>query len=349
MKRSVFLLLCPFAFLIISCNYREAEDPVNTSYAFPEDRILLGGVVAEQFSGPNLTDSSRLHRPSQFAERIAGLQKKAAEMKQEQKSLDESFYGLWQEVSNEITWQFENLSNKDITSWVTLNDSLLKYSGEQRFAEELEKMVYNAPVPQIITEAMIKSFCYTRLYDRIYVNLFGSSYVQYTHTTGGNVRIVQDTDYPFEGRILLKVELDDTRFLDLFIRIPGWSKQSSVVMKGVQYNTIPGEYTEVARKWKNGDMVEIKLSLKPEVIRNESSAIAFTYGPLLLSYLHKPGKEMVFRSSAPLSHLQPAATEGQIPTFVFTGISDETLILQPFSTEDRTDSDRTAWITTPAR
>lgn len=350
MKRSGYVFLGLLTFLTISCNYRGTEDPVNTSHAFAEDRILLGGIVAEQLSVLSPGDSSRLKRPSQFAKRIYDLQKQAEEIKKEKGSLHSgSFNRQWQEIRREITLQFENLSDEDVTTWVTLNDSLLKYSGEQKFAEELEKMVYNAPVPAVITGEMIKSFCYTRLYDRIYVNLFGSSYVQYEHTTGGNVRIVQDTEYPFGARILLKVELGDTRFLDLFIRIPEWSEESSVVMKGVHYNTIAGEYTEIARKWKNGDVVEIKLGLKPAIIRNESPAIAFTYGPLILSYLQKPGEQMVFRDSYPLKHLKPAATEGQTPTFIFDGIPGETLIFQPLFAKKDAASERTAWIGTSVR
>lgn len=347
MRYSDLIFFSLLSFMMSACNDHGAKDPVNTSYAFPEVQISLGGVIAEQLAGLYPGNSVRFAKPSILSEKVVRLQKQAEELKKNKESVKtESFDHTWREVKKEVTNSFEELSDKDITAWVVLNDSLLKYSGNQGFAEELEKMVYNAPVPEVITEKMIKSFCYTRLYDRIYVNIFGSSSVEYEHTTGGRVRIFQDTKYPFENRIVLKVELQETRYLDLFIHIPQWSKLSSVMVKGVRYNAVAGDYAEVARKWKNGDQVEIVLGFRPEVIRDDSGSIAFSYGPLILSYLPADKKKMLVPDTDPVKYLQFVSTAGKMPTFTFDGIPNETLVLQPFFTGTQDSMPRTAWIKT---
>lgn len=344
MKRFSFLFLFLFSSLI-AC--RSTVDPDNISYAFQEAQVSLGGVVAEQLAGLNSTDSSFLGRESLFAERIKELQKKAGELKKDHKPVkNESFDYAWREVQEGITANFDQLSDTDVKDWISLNDSLLKYSGEQRFADELEKMVYNIPIPEVITEKMIKSFCYTRLYDRVYINILGSSDVEYEHTTGGEVRIIQDTKYPFDGQITIQVATQDTRYLDLFIRIPEWAEQSSVTLRGVRYNTIPGNYTEIARKWKNGDMVEIVLGFRPDVMRNDSAAIAFTFGPMFLGYLAEPGKTVVFRDADPIKYLKLVSPAEEMPTFTFSGIPGETLVLQPFFAKQDPSVKRKAWIKT---
>jgi hypothetical protein len=347
MRRFSFLFLALLSFLIIAC--RGTDDPDNTSYVFPEAQISLGGVVADQLTGLYKDNSSCLDRKSLFSGKITELQKQAGELKKNKESVNtDSFYVAWNDVKKGIMAHTGMVADEDITKWVSLNDSLLKYSGEQRFAEELEKMVYNTPIPEVISEKMIKSFCYTRLYDRIYVNLLGSSAVEYEHTTGGKIRIIQDTKYPFDGRITLKMEMQDTRYLDLFIRIPEWSEQNAVTLKGVRYNTVPGNYTEIARKWKSGDTVEITLGFHPEVIRNDSADIAFTFGPMVLNYVVEPEKNMIFQEADPIQYLKLVSSEGEMPTFTFNGIPNETLVFQPFFAKRDPSLERAAWLkTTP--
>ena len=346
MKRTCFLFLL-FALLMSGCRFRGTKDPVDASHAFPDGQISLGGVIAEQLSDFNRPDSSRIYRVSLVAGKIKQLQDQSEELKENDESaVLESFYRDWQDTKEKIRDHFEYLSEDDLKAWVSLNDSLLKYSGEVRFADELEKMIYSAPVPEVISEEMIKSFCYSRLYDRIYVNVYGSSAVEYEHTTGGRVRIFQDTKYPYDGRIKIKVELQDTRYLDLFIRIPQWSDQASVRVKGVMYNVVPGEYAEVARRWENGDEVDIVLGMRPEVVRRYSTGLAFIYGPLFLSYVPGKGDTLTFKGSDPTGHLQLVSPPGEMPTFTFSGIPQEPLVLQPFFAEQEEPGTRTAWIRT---
>lgn len=344
MKRFSFYF---FYLVLLLTGCRGTSDPENVSYRFGEDEITLGGVIAEQQAALEVIDSSRFGKKSILAGRIKELQQQLAELKKECRAVQtESFFNAWQETQKEIVPNFDRLSGQDVVNWIGLNDSLLKYSGDPRFADELEKMVYNFPVPDVITGKMIKSFCYSRLYDRVYINILGSSEVEYEHTTGGKVRVIQNTKYPFDGRINIQVITPDTRYLDLFIRIPQWAEQSSVTLRGVMYNTIPGNYTEIARKWKNGDSVEIVLGFRPNVVRNDSTAMAFSFGPMLLGYLAEPQKSLVFRAEDPIKYLKLVSSAGEMTTFTFSGIPNETLVLQPFFAEQDPSLEREAWIKT---
>jgi len=142
--------------------------------------------------------------------------------------------------------------------WAAVNVALLKLSGEVRFGDALEGLLYGSY--PVLSEDLLKSVIYTRIYDQVFVNIIGSSSVSYSHTTGGTVKLIQQTDYPEGNEMILKCECSDLRFMDVFIRIPSWAVNPSVTHGNVKYVANPGEYCEISRKWGNGD--EIKVVLK---------------------------------------------------------------------------------------
>ncbi|MGD9930314.1 MAG: hypothetical protein AB7U05_09855 [Mangrovibacterium sp.] len=346
-RTPILLILVAFS-SFSSCHYRTASEPTETSKAVKEEQISLGGIIAEQLANLSPIDSSLANRETLFAGSLQQIKKLSEEIKLKKpgKEAENTLRRAWTEQQEKITGQLENLSTEDARNWIALNDSLLKYSGEVVYADELERMAYNIAVPEIMTESMIKSFCYTKLYDRIYINFLGSSAMEYEHTTGGKVRIIQDTNYPFDGSIVLKMELQDTRYLDVFVRVPHWADRASVTVKGVKYNVVPGTYTEIAKKWKNGDEVEIVLGMRPDTVSNGQGHFAFTYGPLLLAYSDMQNDSLFFSGTDPVKYLRYVSPPGKMPTFTFSGIPQKTLVLQPYFSEEQEGSTRTAWIKT---
>ena len=145
-----------------------------------------------------------------------------------------------------------------IRKWTELNVNLVKLSGEVRFGDALEKILYGK-TSDFVSEKLIKSVIYTHVFDQIYVNIIGVSSVDYQHTTGGNVRIIQETNYPRGYEMILKSECNDLRYMDVFIRIPSWAINPSVTHGNVKYVAIPGEYCQISRKWETGDVISISL------------------------------------------------------------------------------------------
>lgn len=344
--RKLLILLAFFA--SVSCQFKTADDPVNTAKQIPADQISIGGVLAELLQDSSVTEAKASHQSVSYSKEIGWLSEQLEQLKAERKKLDKNpeFSEAWELLNEEILHHFEGLSPVDLNDWMNLNDSLLKYTEEVRFADALERIVYNPIGQKQLQEDQIKSVFYTRLYDRIYFNLYGSSSLQYEHTTGGVVRLVQDTNYPFDGVITLKVELQDTRYLDFYFRIPEWADRASVTCKGVKYTVNPGQFTEIAKKWKNGEEVEIILGMRPTVLEREEAdpAFALTYGSLFLSYPRPESTPLIFEGGDPIQHLNFVSPPGKMPTFTFSGIQDTTLVLQPYFAEEPDSLERTAWI-----
>lgn len=143
--------------------------------------------------------------------------------------------------------------------WAELNISLLKLSGEVRFGDAIEDLLYKYPSVGL-DEYQLKSIIYTHVDDQVFINVIAPSGFTYQHTTGGTVRFLQKTDYPKGNVMMLSCEVGDVRYMDVFIRIPSWAVNPTVTHGNVKYVAHPGEYCEIYRKWNNGD--EIKVVLK---------------------------------------------------------------------------------------
>lgn len=151
------------------------------------------------------------------------------------------------------------LSSENAVKWAKLNIDLLKFSGEVPFGDALEVLLYGNSGFQF-PDSLLKSIIYTHVFDDIYINIIGSSSMEYQHTTGGTVKIIQDTNYPKGNEMILKIETNDVRLLNIYIRIPTWAVNPKVSYGNVKYVAYPGQYSEVSRKWSNGD--ELTVSLK---------------------------------------------------------------------------------------
>lgn len=336
----ILLLLIAFS----ACHYRTAPELPGTSSSVEASEILLGGVLAEKLNGFTPVDTAVQGSQPIAIEGILNLQEQVSAMvANKEPAISDSLLNEWKSMAKEADLNFEHFAGVDLKNWVALNDSLLKYTGLVCFADELEKVFYNSQSPDVVTEEAIKSACYTRRYDRIYVNVYNNSTLNFKHTTGGNIRLIQDTNYPDDGEITFRVEMDDSRFMDLYIRIPEWAEYAAVTVLGVKYPTHPGEYTEVAKKWKNGDEVKVVLGLKPAVIKNEVGQFAFEYGPLFMTYEQDSTLTGTPQTGDPLQYLQFVSPAGKMPTFTFSGYQDHTLVLQPFYAETNGNR-RTAWI-----
>ena len=142
--------------------------------------------------------------------------------------------------------------------WVQLNADLVKFSGKVRFSDALEILLYRYQAI-VFPEKLLKSVIFTHVFDQIYINIIGSSTMEYQHTTGGIVRIIQETNYPIGNEMILKSECNDLRYMDIFIRIPSWAVNPSVTHGNVKYVANPGEYCQISRKWLTGDVIKVIL------------------------------------------------------------------------------------------
>jgi DUF1680 family protein len=102
------------------------------------------------------------------------------------------------------------------------------------------------------------------------------------------LKIVQRTNYPGEQGSTLEFTCENPARLAVKVRYPSWAENGIEVLingKGKRVRQDPGSFVTIERKWKTGDILEVKLpfSLRLESMPDDSSRVAVMYGPLVLA------------------------------------------------------------------
>lgn len=131
-------------------------------------------------------------------------------------------------------------------------------------------------------------FIYAHQKDTLYVNLFIPS--QLTWKEKG-VTLTQETHFPDDGKVTLRIDKAPKKGVTLKIRQPQWaehSKEYNVKINGKNEASIVEEnsnYLTLHRKWKKGDVITFNLPMKVslEQIPDKKDYYAFLYGPIVLA------------------------------------------------------------------
>lgn len=150
----------------------------------------------------------------------------------------------------------------------------------------------------------LPGYVYAKNNNDLYINLFmsNSSNIKLKE---GNVNIVQQTEYPWKGKVDITVNPDKAGDFTLRIRIPGWAKQQPVpgdlysyadqksapvtlaINGAVQSYTTEKGYAVLKRKWKKGDKVTLNLPMEIEKVlanqqvKDDRGRFAFERGPIV--------------------------------------------------------------------
>jgi DUF1680 family protein len=150
------------------------------------------------------------------------------------------------------------------------------------------------------TLLMLPTWMYSTGDDGLYVNLYLGSTVTVDHIAGTSVRMVQETDYPLGGKIVLAVNPAESKTFALRLRIPdrGVSTLYTNIpeVNGLTSLLVNGEplkpqiengYAVITRQWKTGDKVELDLPMKPyrvkaiDTVKADRGRVALKFGPLV--------------------------------------------------------------------
>jgi hypothetical protein len=106
-----------------------------------------------------------------------------------------------------------------------------------------------------------------------------------THLAGGDVRIEEETDYPFGESVHLVVRSASGRDFPVALRIPGWCDDARVYVQGRRYDVSsgPGEYTQVRRAWRDGDTLDLELPMRIRGIGRPQGRVGVARGPLIFA------------------------------------------------------------------
>lgn len=216
---------------------------------------------------------------------------------------------------------------------------LLRATGESRYADDLERVVFNALL--MVKEpdsngdyfyysnyaaAAIKTYypqkwpccsgtlvqgvadyvknIYFRSPHGLAVTFYAPSRVRFTHGSS-SITVEQDTAYPQSEHVTITVTCSQPTAFDLHLRIPGWlTARPTLRINGTPapYETKRG-FAVLHRTWNSGDIVTLRM---PQTFRTEPidnlhpNTVALMHGPLMYVEIN-PAPGLL----APLDKLRP--------------------------------------------
>jgi len=248
------------------------------------------------------------------------------------------------------------------SSWAgfKLSRYLLRLTGEARYGDWIERLLYNGVGAALPIEDGGRSFYYgdyrlgggMKVYnwdtytccsgtylqnlaeyhnliyfkddEGLYVNLFLPSEVSWNGLT-----VTQETRYPDVNTTTLLVETEAPKTFPLRFRVPSWTSDVSVRVNGsgAPVEARPGSWATVHRTWSSGDEVEIRIPLTlrmEQVDEQHPNCVAVVRGPavfVLEGAYHDPGFALPMRDEELERWLVPE--EGTLPRGVWsTGLRE---------------------------
>jgi uncharacterized protein len=177
------------------------------------------------------------------------------------------------------------------------NWRMLLIEGDARYADLLERTLYNAMLPGVSldgetyfyqnpladegshrrqtwfgtaccppnvarTLASLPGYLYGVSDEGVWVHLYAASTARITLADGRLVALRQETRYPWDGEIAITVGGEGV--FSLLLRIPAWCEQgAALTVNGLPApdSLVPGSYAEVRRDWRSGDTVHLRLPM----------------------------------------------------------------------------------------
>ena len=104
----------------------------------------------------------------------------------------------------------------------------------------------------------------------ITVNLYGGNHLSTALKDGSLVELAQESAYPWEGDVALTVSAAPASAFAIALRIPHWAAGAALsVTSGGKTEEIPcqpGSYAEIERVWRPGDVIRLRLPLRPRML-----------------------------------------------------------------------------------
>ncbi|HPY00949.1 MAG TPA: glycoside hydrolase family 127 protein, partial [Candidatus Marinimicrobia bacterium] len=150
----------------------------------------------------------------------------------------------------------------------------------------------------------VPELIYATIADSVYINLYISSNADII-VNQKKIEIIQQTDYPLDGKINITVNPEKKTIFTLKLRVPGWARNEvvpgdlykyiaenpekvSLLVNGKDENGVLDKgYIEITMKWTRGDKIELTLPLAVrkvvahEKVTDNVNKVAFECGPIV--------------------------------------------------------------------
>jgi DUF1680 family protein len=227
--------------------------------------------------------------------------------------------------------------------WLQLNQQLLRLTGDVRYADEMEKTLYNhlaaAQKPDgsawsYFTElrgtrsysnkqtccsssgprgwASVPSYAYMLVSDGIVVNLYTPGTARLSLPSGDSVVIKQTTDYPKSGNVEFSVTVSAPVEFVLHFRVPTWSYLRDNA-------NVSGTYYRIARHWVGSTSLKLTIDIPTRFdfckFDDERHAV-LARGPQVLAFDEKFNPSPILQRGYRIQRIQPFPR-------VISGFSDD--------------------------
>ena len=230
---------------------------------------------------------------------------------------------LWCDGANRQTELLEQPMETCVTTtWIKFCYQLLRLTGDQAWADEMEVSLYNAMLgamvpggnwwayfsplagermPSPLQVPSVNSSCCvangprglltTPAWSVMHcktgpvINLYTQGSWSYKLENGLQITLNQETSYPEKDNIVISVQQDKPAIYSISLRIPSWSKQTRLLVNGKENKCFPGAYAVITRKWENDDKISLQLDLRGRLIiaPGNMNSKAVMRGPIVLS------------------------------------------------------------------
>jgi uncharacterized protein len=117
------------------------------------------------------------------------------------------------------------------------------------------------------TFASLPGYFYSTSKDGLYVHLYDNSTLDWHLENGTPLKVVQKTNYPWDGDVKLTVSPAEPADFAVNVRIPGWAKSAKVAVNGKAFDGAkPGEYLSIKRRWSPGDTITLAFPMAAEIV-----------------------------------------------------------------------------------
>ncbi|TCV92724.1 hypothetical protein EC912_10662 [Luteibacter rhizovicinus] len=185
-------------------------------------------------------------------------------------------------------------------AWIQLNRELLAITGDAKYAEEIERSAYNdllgAQAPNgedwcyyvfpngrrvhttywrcckssgAMALEELPAIAYVQADDSMTINLYGPGEATFALAGAGEVRVAQDTVYPYPGDIRLTISAERKARFSVKLRIPSWAEGATVTVNNedVGVAIVPAHYAVIEREWRSGDEIVARFPARPTLHR----------------------------------------------------------------------------------
>ena len=199
-------------------------------------------------------------------------------------------------------------------AWIQLNRELLAITGDARHAEEIERSAYNDLLGALAPNG--EDWCYyvfpngRRVHTTVWrcckssgamaleelpglaygqdgqdgivltVHLYGPGQAQFALGPAGSVQLEQQTRYPFDGKVCVRVSPNPPADFSLRLRGPAWAHGATLRVNDEPARPLePGCYTTLQRRWLPGDRVTLLMPMPVQLHRRSNRNVQESRAP----------------------------------------------------------------------